>query len=184
MRSVSEPYRDRIIRPLGVRTTRGWRLKAYEILYGNVPLHAAVYEDGLVAAARELPQPPVSRGRAGVGFVIFHQGRGVRYLALNWWDRENELFNRVMVRGMQEDDLWVWAREGEVACVWDLQVLGFERDAWVDAVLRNPEAPDVEGYLTRTLTVESGGELEGGAELGLEPEQRGERTPGRSHRGA
>lgn len=154
MRSVSEPYRDRAIRPLGVRTIYGWRLKVYGVLYGSAPLHRAVYEDGLAVAGRELPQPPASRGRSGVGFVIFNQGRGVRFLVLNWWDRENELFNRLMVRGMVEDDLWVWARGGEVGCVWDLQVSCFEREAWVDEVLRKPEAPDVDAYLARKLTVE------------------------------
>lgn len=154
MRSVSEPYRNRTIRPLGIRKVHGWRLKAYEVLYGRAPLHQAVYEDGLAVAARELPQPPSSLGRSGVGFVIFHQGRGVRFLILNWWDRENELFNRVMIRGMVEDDIWVRAREGEVACVWDLQIVWFEREAWVDTVLRRPEAPDVDAYLTRVLRVE------------------------------
>lgn len=155
MRSISEPYRDRAIRPLGIREARGWRLKAYAVQYHPGDLHESVYDDGLAVATGELPQPPVTRERAGVGFVIFHQGRGVRFLGLNWWDRENELFNRVMVRGLEEDELWVWARAGEVACVWDLQVMAFEREAWVDSVLRRPRAPDVEGYLTRTLVVEA-----------------------------
>lgn len=153
MRTVSEPYRDRAIRPLGVREVSGWRLKVYAVQYHEGPLPEVVYDDGLTVAGRELPQPPVTRERAGVGFVIFHEGRGVRFLVLNWWDRENELFNRVLIRGLDEDDLWVWARRGEVACVWDLQVLAFEREAWVDTVLRRSERPDVEAYLTRALTV-------------------------------
>jgi hypothetical protein len=35
--------------------------------------------------------------------------------------------------------------------VWDLAVIAFERDAWLDAVLRNPAGPDVERYLATRL---------------------------------
>lgn len=150
---IGEPYRDRTIRPLGVREAEGWRLKTYGVSYSGGPLHLAFYEDGLLVGSRELPQPPVYRQRAGVGFVIFHEGRGVHYLALHWWDREHELCGRLMVRGMEEDDLWVRAGEHEMACVWSLQVIAFERDAWVECVLAKPQAPDVEGYLARFLTL-------------------------------
>lgn len=157
MRTVSQPYQDRTIRPLGVRGAAGWRLKTYAVLYGEAGLHLPLYEDGFVVAGQKLPQPPVTDRRAGVGFVIFHQGRGVHFLLLNWWDREDELFHRGMVRGMEEDDIWVWAGEGELGGVWDIQIIAFERDAWVETVLCRPEAPDVEGYLARFLTVEPKG---------------------------
>jgi hypothetical protein len=35
------------------------------------------------------------------------------------------------------------------ACVWDLFVMSFERDAWLDEVLANPEGPNLDGYLHR-----------------------------------
>jgi hypothetical protein len=33
------------------------------------------------------------------------------------------------------------------ACTWDLAVVCFERQAWLDAVLTNPDGPDLERYL-------------------------------------
>ena len=152
--SVFEPYRDRAIRPLGVRAVEGWRLKVYGIAPFGRTLHLPVYEDGFAVAARVLPQPPVTPHRAGVGFATFHEGKGVHYLSLGWWDRESELFSRLMVRGAEEDDLWVWTQEHETAGVWELQVIAFEREAWVDAVLSRPLAPDIDGYLRQVLTVE------------------------------
>lgn len=154
--SASEAYRDREIRFLGVREVGGWRLKLYAIRYGSRPLLGPVYERGLVLAVAELPAPAVTAERPGVGFVIFHQGRGVHYLVLNWWDRENELFNRVLTRPFGEAAAWSRARGGETACVWDLEVLAFERDAYVERVLSRPEAPDLAGYLARGLEVEAG----------------------------
>ena len=40
---------------------------------------------------------------------------------------------------------------GLTACVWDLRVLCFERQAWIDTVLTNPVGPDLEKYLTCQL---------------------------------
>jgi hypothetical protein len=39
---------------------------------------------------------------------------------------------------------------GPAACVWDLRVMAFERDAWLECILKNPR-PDVEAYLQRRL---------------------------------
>lgn len=151
--AVSEPYRDRAVRPLGVRDVEGWKLKVYGIAPAGRSVHPPLYEDGFTVMVKDLPQPPLTSRRSGVGFVIFHEGRGVHYLLLCWWDRESELFSRLMVRGLEEDDLWVWAQEHEMAGAWEIQVIAFERDAWVDTVLTTPGAPDVEGYLARTLTI-------------------------------
>lgn len=40
---------------------------------------------------------------------------------------------------------------GLIACVWDLRVMWFEREAWVETVLANPAGPDIEQYLLRRL---------------------------------
>ena len=40
---------------------------------------------------------------------------------------------------------------GPAACVWDLRVIGFERDAWLSKVLRNPSGPDIDAYLSERL---------------------------------
>lgn len=155
--AVAEPYRDRTVRSLGVRDVEGWKLKVYGIASAGCSVYPPLYEDGFAVMVKKLPQPPVTPRRSGVGFAIFHEGRGVRYLLLCWWDRESELFSRLMVRGLEEDDLWVWAQEHEMAGAWEIQVIGFERDAWVDTVLTSPGAPDIDGYLERTLTIAAEG---------------------------
>jgi hypothetical protein len=37
------------------------------------------------------------------------------------------------------------------ACVWDLAVIGFERDAWVKAVLRQPSGANLDRYLATQM---------------------------------
>jgi hypothetical protein len=39
--------------------------------------------------------------------------------------------------------------------VWDLQLIWFEREAWVASILSRPEAPDIDAYLTTTMQVDA-----------------------------
>jgi len=150
---VSEPYRPRPISFDGVRDLAGWRMKMYAITYGPEPLDRACYEQGLELARDTLPQRPIQADRPGVGFIIAHQGRGWHYLVLNWWAHENEYFNRVFVRPRAGDVPWRAATGGESACVWDLEVIWFERQAYVETVLSPLAGPDIEAYLAKRLEV-------------------------------
>ena len=40
-----------------------------------------------------------------------------------------------------------------VACVWDLAVMAFEREAWIEFVLK-PAEPDIDAYLAARLTAD------------------------------
>lgn len=141
---MHEPYRDRPIERHGVRDIAGWRLKLYSIRYGAQPIDLASFEDGMALMARDLPQPPRTATRPGVGFVILHRGRGMSYVVAATWGNENELRIRVAVRGADEPG-WRPARDDESFCVWDLQVMAAEREAYVRRVMTTE--PDVEGYL-------------------------------------
>lgn len=41
--------------------------------------------------------------------------------------------------------------KGLIACVWDLKILSFEREAWLNCVLNNPDGPSLEKYLATQL---------------------------------
>jgi hypothetical protein len=146
------PFAARAIRPLGVIGRVGYRLKRYSVAYGPEPLRPQTFDPGVELALRELPQPAVAGGRPGLGFVICHQGRGGDYVVLCWWDLENELPTRVFVRGEQS---WRPARDGESFCVWDLEILWLERQAYVATLLGGGIAAPAEEYLGRTYQCEA-----------------------------
>lgn len=150
--AVSEAYRPRPIRFRELRTVRDWRLKVYEITYGDEPLDWPVYEAVLPELLTILPNPPRTRHRPGVGFIIAHQGRGWHYFVLQWWDHENELGQKIFVRRFGPGEKWRPAVD-ESICVWDLQVLWFEREAYVSHILSRPDAPDLDGYLATRLEI-------------------------------
>jgi len=146
-------YKPRPTKFTGVIERAGWRLKVYEITCGK-PLDRAAFERALPLVDAALPQPPEQRrrdgGRYGVGFVIFHEGATKQYTVLAWWDSDNELLLRVFVR---EPDIgageWRSARGHESICIWDLEVIWFERNAWVEMMLPIGDSCGVHAYLQR-----------------------------------
>jgi len=128
-------YEPRPIDFHGLRDVDGWRLKQYSIAYGPGPVDWPAFEPATALIDAALPRPAGTNERPGVGFVIAHQGRTALYCVLGWWDNENELPVRVFVRGLEDGAEWRPARGGESFCVWDLQVIAFERDAYVATLL-------------------------------------------------
>jgi hypothetical protein len=149
-------YEPRPIRFDGVRDVDGWRLKRYSIAFGGQPVDWPAFEPALTLADTALPRPAVAAGRVGVGFAIAHQGRTALYYVLGWWDNENELPLRVFVRPLEGGARWRAARGSESICVWDLQVITFERDAYVATVLAGDADSDaaVRAYLGAALSRE------------------------------
>ena len=80
------------------------------------------------------------RGGIGAGWIIF--------LALiYWWQDENELHSRIYA-GAEIDGLEP-APETALGCVWELGIVEFERRAWIEDVIGNPDGPDLTAYLGR-----------------------------------
>jgi hypothetical protein len=142
-----EPFAERDIRFEGVRTGDGWSLKVYAVRYGPDPLDRDAFDDALERARATLPPPDAGEGRPGLGFFIAHQGRTGDYGVLGWWNHENELPLAIQVR-RSRDEPWRAAEAGESFCVWDLEVIWAERQAWVETMLARG-GPDGEAYLGR-----------------------------------
>lgn len=144
-----KPYAPRPIRFLRVLRHADWTVKLYSIVYGGHEPDESRFEAGLHAALGALPAPAAGPGRPGVAFAILHRGDSCDYVVLAWWARENELPIRVLVREAGAATFRP-ARDSESVCVWDLEVIGFERDLYVRTVLADPPT-DVAEYMAGTL---------------------------------
>jgi len=147
MIELKEPYQTRPIRFLELWQEDGWRMKIYGITYQG-PLPRAE----LVEAAKRLARPHLQaadgHNHYGVGFIGVHDGRGANFVFVDYWADENEMHHHVYVSPADRPEEWEYVTPiGLVACVWDLRVMWFEREAWVETVLANPAGPDVEEYL-------------------------------------
>lgn len=149
---VLTPFAPRPVTFRGVIDCAGYQLKSYSIVCGDVALDESVYEEGMKLVERALPQPAIDRHRPGLGFVIFHQGEGVHYLVLAWWDQVNEMPLHVWVHTFEPETQWREAQGGESVCVWDLEVIAHERTCYVEEILSKADAPDFDAYRSRVFS--------------------------------
>jgi hypothetical protein len=142
-----ERYIARSIRSLELWDCGQWRIKLYGIACSGASPTSA-----LIAAAKDLatsclPVPATTEQRYGVGFMGVHQGRGSNLVFIDWWANENELYHHACTSTAEAPDTFEYVTPtGLTACVWDLAVIAFERQAWIEAVLSAP-SPDIERYL-------------------------------------
>ena len=88
----------------------------------------------------------------GVGFIGVHQGRTGNFVFVDWWADENELHYHVYVSPLERPaDLEYMTPTDLSACAWDLFLIGHERDAWVNNVLKFSDNPDLDDYLQARL---------------------------------
>ena len=77
-------------------------------------------------------------------------------MLVGWWGLDNELFLRCLAAPhAQPEKLSQRSNiDGPVACVWSLDLLAHERDAWLKHVV-GVESPDFDGYLLATKGCET-----------------------------
>lgn len=83
-------------------------------------------------------------------FAIFHHGASMLYLVLCWWGNDNELFHSVSVL---TDQGWVEDPQRYSFCLYDLEVIWFERQAFIQHMYHTH--PDLAAYRAARLNFSS-----------------------------
>lgn len=152
MFTLSEPYRQRPIRFLELWQADAWRMKCYGIAYARALPRPEVIETAQELLASRLPELAASALHYHTGFAGVHDGRDGVFIFLDFWANQNELHHHVFVAPVaQPRQVTYVTPTGLSACVWDLAVQCYERQAWIETVLANPNGPDRTAYLARRL---------------------------------
>ena len=131
------PHAPRRIAFLG----RDGAVKHYGIaLGGELPRPA------LAEATRRLAATALPAGASG--FTIAHDAATAALAIVYWWANENELHARHFFAPLDDPGALAPLPDAGLACVWELEVIDFERRAWLRDVL---EDGDPEAYLDRAL---------------------------------
>jgi predicted GNAT family N-acyltransferase len=143
------PSLPRNARTLPALEFADWRLKVYGINAEGAALGSELIDAASAAAARILPQPGnMPPDRYGVGFLVVSAGVMTDTALVGWWGLDNELFVRCL--SAPHGDAGKLSQhsnmDGPLACVWSLDLIAHEREAWVKHVMR-PEGADFNGYL-------------------------------------
>lgn len=151
---IQEAYKPRTIRFLELWEASGWQLKVYGIAYGRPLPRPELVTAAKRVAHQRLLESASNQKNYGMGFLGVHDGRTANFVFVDWWAEENELHHHVYVSPTDKPEMLEYVTPtGLVACVWDLRVLSFERQTWIDTVLKNPN-PDSEAYLQTRLEEE------------------------------
>jgi hypothetical protein len=134
-------HQPRSIRFIGREEFDGWRLKVY-----GIGTHAPDARPEFVAATVDAARGALPDG-GGAGFVIAHDARTAGLALVYWWDNENEIHGRFFASPLDDPAALVPNDGTGLACVWELEVIDFERRAWLEDVLKNG---DVDAYLARS----------------------------------
>ena len=121
--------------------TREGRVKHY-----GISRHDRVPRPALVEATREAARETIPAG--ALGFTIAHDAATAGLGLVYWWANENEIHSRLFASPFDEPGRLEPIDGTAMACVWELEVIDFERKAWLDHVLK---AGDVERYLEQSL---------------------------------
>jgi hypothetical protein len=147
--ALAAPYRPRPIRFLRHEQLGDWRLKVYTIALSGKEARPELVDAALELAPEVFPQPAVAENRYGAGFVTVHDAASLGIVLYYWWQSENELHQRIYLSPLDDPTALRKMADPAAGCVWELDVVDFERRAWREDVLANPDGPDVELYLTR-----------------------------------
>jgi hypothetical protein len=133
-------HRTRSIRYIGREDLGDWRMKVY-----GIGTHAPDARPELVAATLDAAREALPDG-GGAGFVIAHDAATAGLALVYWWANDNEVHGRFFASPLDDAAALVPVDGTGLACVWEMEVIDFERRAWLEDVLKND---DVEGYLAR-----------------------------------
>lgn len=153
--SSFEGYCPRRTWLIGLRQLAGWTLKVYAISATGRDLSPVVTDTALAYARTRLPDAPsaAAPGSPSYGFLILHEGTEAVWALFDLWF-DDILQQLVFKADLDQPERFEKAPfAGTAVCVWELEVVRFERDAWVRHVLAAPDAPDFEQYLVDALTI-------------------------------
>lgn len=144
---------QRLVRPLPRLETNDWRLKAYGISHQHDEPGADLVTAARETAVRILPQTPNDERRHGAGFLIAHDGALGRWALIYWWSNNIWLHERLFHSPVDSPRLELRAVTDDlIACVYELRVVEWERQAWLRHVIDGPG--DIEAYLADQLTTQ------------------------------
>jgi hypothetical protein len=133
----------------------GWKLKVYGIsatrdLSDKDTVAAVMIERGRQIAESVFARNPTTNSY-GLGYVIFHEGRLANWLLLDWWADEIQIRHHLYRSDSATPAGFERVTSDLIACIWELRLIAFEREAWIETMLKSPDRPDVQRYLAARL---------------------------------
>jgi hypothetical protein len=143
-------YAPRPVRFLGLIACNDWRIKVY-----SISVKAERVENGVLEHVRSLLPAWLTNSTLydlptyRIATLILHEGKEGCFAIVSWWIDINMLQTCVyLATDPEQRDFCFFSDRGMFTCVWELGVHWFERNAWVQHVLKVPDdACGLDNYL-------------------------------------
>lgn len=153
--NIRSAYQTRPIRFVELYHINNWIVKIYSISLRREHVDTAFIDyakQNLSHWLEQVTNYPLET--YNIATLILHEGKEGCFAIINWWIDENMLQNHVYLSTYDEPQKFVlYSDKGIMTCVWELEVIWFERDAWIKHILMKNEKPDVESYLNEQLNL-------------------------------
>ena len=151
---VITPFQKRPIHYIGLKEINDWTFKCYTITAENKMVSAGQINLVISNIPNWVKKTNwVEMVNYKVGVLIIHEGREGTFAIVFWWVDENmlQLFAYLASENSPENFELI-SDKGIVSCVWELEVIWFERNAWVQEVMmQNENGGSIKNYLSKNL---------------------------------
>ena len=151
---IKNGYAKRSVRFLELYHYSDRHIKIYSISYSKEKVSTELVE----YAKKKIPEWAKNKIHSGCNVhkystLILHEGNGITFAVFNSWVDENVL--QQFVYKVTDDKYFeLYSDKGIFCCVWELEIIMFERNAWVKYILSHPENPQIKEYLSAQLNGE------------------------------
>lgn len=151
--SIKNKYTTRPIRFLEVYECGNWKVKIY-----SISVHREYVKNEIVKIVKSnisewlknAANYPLETYQ--IATLILHEGKEGCFAIINWWIDDNMLQQFVYLsNNIDPNEFKLYSDKGIITCVWELEIIWFERNAWVKHVLTNPANADFTSYLNEHL---------------------------------
>lgn len=142
-----ERYQRREVRKLALAENKGWRLKRYAIVADGRTLDPLAIDAATQGALERLPKAGMlldAEENHGIGFQIFHFAEQIPLVSpVFYWKSGSVLFNAHQMRSYSDTPYKIEDGVRDVVgCIWEMELVNFEVQAWRDTVLREGTDPE------------------------------------------
>lgn len=153
---INTSYKTRPVRFLEIHQQDNWKVKIYSISVKNKLVNVQFINSAKQQMGSWLSKATdYSLDTYNAATLILHEGKEGCFAIINWWTDENMLQHYVYLAGNETPAVFKpFANNSIITCVWEMAVLWFERNAWVEHVLQKAEKPQMAAYLSAHLNAD------------------------------
>lgn len=150
--TITNAYKSRPIRFIEILEVENWYVKVYSISVFNTYASESKIQKAKKSVGEWLGKATLqSRITYQIATLIIHKCQSECFAIIQWWVDENMLENHVYRAQHDADPFTIFEGNNLVTCVWEMAVWWFERNAWIEHILKKAHKPDFVSYLDEHL---------------------------------